>query len=42
MRYLARVAPSGECLRSKGKMVHSIRGYTTINVWVAGKTVWCF
>jgi len=26
VRNLARVAPSGECLRSKGRMVHSIRG----------------
>jgi len=24
--YLARVTPPGECLRSKGRMVHSIRG----------------
>jgi len=26
VRYLAQVAPSGECLRSKGRMVHSTRG----------------
>jgi len=26
VHYLARVAPSGECLQSKGKMVHSVRG----------------
>jgi len=26
VRYLAAVAPFGECLRSKGRMVHSIRG----------------
>jgi len=26
VRYLALVAPSGECLWIKGRMVHSIRG----------------
>jgi len=24
VRYFARMAPSGECLRSKGRMAHSI------------------